>query len=552
MAKKKPTTSGTSHLLKDLNLSSEHQGIVDLVHNANKSLREGAVPKEHVSEVQKLVKEHVVHLHKVLPKETVTKIFTRLAPAESEPNAQLAAVTEKPKKGVVAAPKRETLGDIIDRNAAKLKKDPEYKPAVYPPKANIEEPAAALTDDKAAKRAAAKAHNEKAAALRAADKAPKPSEDLHPDITPETELKTKIKEKSSPDKSLAAQLKKAAAENKRLRAKAAKVLEPAPATRPAPPEAATGEIRLSFDNPPPPPAPVPAKTVVEEPPTVKVEPAEVSKAAKEPELAGVKKLTKVEAPITTEPAPAAKPVRAPKVSPIQKKVSSIFEELKASVASKPEGPKASKSREAIVEATKKLEAPPEKPPTIKSIFKGLKAGGGDPLAKLAISTEEENLKQASKADTTPELGTSKAKLRMDMDEAGRALRKAEIRDLGGQVPYDFGKQAKIHRPPLELPEVSKPSTPFGLDNKPWSRTQHPVAEAAVAESTPEWLRVAQKAATAADETAAASKAARAGETVSRMGKLASTTNKLGKLGIAGLAIYGGIEALKKIGKKLEE
>ena len=36
------------------------------------------------------------------------------------------------------------------------------------------------------------------------------------------------------------------------------------------------------------------------------------------------------------------------------------------------------------------------------------------------------------------------------------------------------------------------------------------------------------------------------------GKAGKVAGKLGKLGIAGLAIYGGIEALKKIGEKLKE
>lgn len=43
--------------------------------------------------------------------------------------------------------------------------------------------------------------------------------------------------------------------------------------------------------------------------------------------------------------------------------------------------------------------------------------------------------------------------------------------------------------------------------------------------------------------------AKEAEVVGKAGKVAG---KLGKLGIAGLAIYGGIEALKKIGEKLKE
>lgn len=639
MAKKKAATSGTSHLLKDLNLSAEHQGIVDLVHNANKGLREGTVPKEHVAEVQKLVKEHVVHLHKNLPKETVTQIFTRLAPAEGERNALREAVHETPKVAAIPA-KKESFSDTIAKRLAKDKASPDYKPAVYPNRIPDEEPvvtkpkksskkvspwkdvvnpevksesskellaqwkvgkpeeveakrksifasgrvegevelsgarklreagqgadeleakmklqaAGPTLDINESKKAAAKAHNERAAALRAADK-PKPV-DLHATIDTKAVLAGKSKEQRAADKSLAAQLKKATAENKRLRAKAGGAISPSPT--PAPPEVGTGEVKLSISNPPPPPAPAPVttKTVVAEPVAAKVEPAAITKAAKAPALAGVEKLTKsdlneelvrwkgknkVFEKNSAAIARINEVTSKPKANPVGKKIHNIFEELKTSVEGRKDTPKAAGSRAAIFEAGQKLEAKPEKPATVKSIFKGLTPGKGDPLAKLAVSVEGENLKQASRAGTTPDVESPRAKLRMEMDEAGKAMKRFD-------PVKKYTPPVKLTRPPMEMPysdaEVGKKTSAIFEELKT-SVANRPKVETA-AEATPEWLSVARKAATAAEEGSTVSKAAKVGELASK------TAGKLGKLGIAGLAIYGGIEALKKIGEKLKE
>jgi len=656
MAKKKAATSGTSHLLKDLNLSAEHQGIVDLVHESNAKLRAGSIPKEHVAEVQKLVKDHVVHLHKNLPKETVTQIFTRLAPAEGERNALREAVsTSKPKytatgknigetiggnirKGLAdlevkheaeskalaaklkseeparraadkgnldhLAPRPENLGDIIDKNKAKLESSSDYKPAKYPKRISDEEPvvtkpkksgkkvspwkdvvnpevksespkelaaswkqgtpeevaakrkglfgggeevvlsgasklqsAGPTLDITESKKAAAKAHNERAATLRAADKS-KPA-DLHTTIDTKSVLADKGKEQKAADKGLAAQLKKATAENKRLRTKAGAAISPTPT--PAPPEVGTGEVKLSISNPPPPPAPAPAttKTVVAEPVAAKVAPAAIAEAAKAPALAGVEKLEKV---------------AKPKANPVGKKITNIFEELKTSVEGRKDTPKAAGSRAAIFEAGQKLEAKPEKPATVKSIFKGLTPGKGDPLAKLAVSVEGENLKQASRAGTTPDVESPRAKLRLEMDEAGKAMKRFD-------PVKKYTPPVKLTRPPLELPEEKAAKTYRPGMPSPSAGVEAKIAKAeskgfpggigrediiAAEAKTPEWLGVARKAATAAEEGATISKAAKVGELASK------TAGKLGKLGIAGLAIYGGIEALKKIGEKLKE
>jgi hypothetical protein len=265
--------------------------------------------------------------------------------------------------------------------------------------------------------------------------------------------------------------------------------------------------------------------VVAEPVAAKVEPAAVAKAAKAPALAGVEKLEK-----------AAKP----KANPVGKKITNIFEELKTSVEGRKDTPKAAGSRAAIFEAGQKLEAKPEKPATVKSIFKGLTPGKGDPLAKLAVATEEENLKRASKADTTPDVKSPRAKLRMEMDEAGKAMKRFD-------PVKNYTPPVKITRPPLELPysdaEVGKKTSSIFEELKTSVANRPKVA---AAEATPEWLGVARKAATAAEGGSKVSKAAKMGELASK------TAGKLGKLGIAGLAIYGGIEALKKIGSKLKE
>lgn len=614
--KKHPLHNRIKGLVGDLNLPHDSIEQLATIHEANNAISEGRVDKEMIPQVRASINDNVKEFFAKHGKDVSHKAFTRTARPEGSPNNMLEDATasktetasERGKRDVAEGKakweayqakmkaeedalnaavndtnksdkKLDKYGRQVRYNKNSPAPDPVNPPPPTPPPdkvppielsgvTKIKESDAA---EQAAKSAAVKAHNEAAAALRAADKKAakeavratardadefqpsrgsnrririaaaniKASRDLHLDITPEAAAAGKAEDAAKPAQDLKADLRRAAAENRKLRKEAAKKLA-ASTPPPAPPEVGTGEIHLDLDSPPPPPeppAPSPDKIVADKPPVRRIEDVKLNRS----EAADLKKM---EDAALMSPEDATKmwdkdqARKAKRANPTAKKISSIFDELKTRIANKPEGPRAAKSRAAIVEAGLDLEKPPSKPPTFTSVIKGFKPGKEGPNAgasKFAISVEEDNLKRASKADTTPEVSSSRAKLRQEMDEAGRGLRDYEKRNTLPSAP----KAPKASMSPLTLPE--KPSM-FPLTKALKDIGTELGPKAAATEKVPEWLGVARKAATAAEETSKVSKLASAGK----------VAGHLGKAGIVGLAIYGGIEALKKIGSKLKE